>query len=234
MENISNLIGLNTGHLTYLDDQRFMINKASITDFKSLKNICNEAGFDLAINSSFRDYKTQLKIWNEKALGKRDLLDVNGEKLEYKDLSKEEVLFSIMRWSALPGMSRHHWGTDIDVYDLNTLPTPDYKVELTPQEVCPEGCFGRLHLFLDKLIDSNRSFNFFRPYSKDLGGVSPEKWHLSHLPESSKFLNSLSFTVFDDFLNSLKNDEIELLDLVKENRELIYERYITNISLPNW
>ena len=38
-----------------------------------------------------------------------------------------------MRWSAIPGSSRHHWGTDLDVYDAAAV-TPDYQVQLTPQE----------------------------------------------------------------------------------------------------
>ena len=234
MEDILQLTGRSLGHLARIQDTNFLINKGSLKSFISLRDTCKSNGFDLVIHSSFRDYKTQLNIWNEKALGNRDLLDIKGIKLDYDKLDRTEILFSIMRWSALPGMSRHHWGTEVDIYDLNTLPHDDYKVELTPQEVCPEGCFGKLHTFLDELIDTNKSFGFYRPYSFDLGGVSPEKWHLSHHQESSELFNFLSFELFNSFLDSLNKDEIQLLDLIKENKEIIYEKYIRNISPPSW
>ena len=33
---------------------------------------------------------------------------------------------AILLWSALPGASRHHWGTDFDVFDRAAVP-PDYR-----------------------------------------------------------------------------------------------------------
>lgn len=234
MEIFAQITGRTLDHLTYLKGHDFLINKNIQDDFLSLIELCKNNGFDLSIHSSFRNYNTQLKIWNEKAIGNRDLLDELGNKLDFNLLSKDEVLFSILRWSALPGMSRHHWGTDIDVYDKHCLPSKDYKVELTPQEVAPTGCFGELHLFLDEVISSNKSFNFFRPYSKDLGGVSPEKWHLSHIHESSKYFSEVTFEMFTEYLDSLNENDIQLLNLIKKNKEVIYERYITNISQPNW
>ncbi len=40
---------------------------------------------------------------------------------------------AILRWSALPGGSRHHWGCDFDVYARNLLP-PGTQLQLEPWE----------------------------------------------------------------------------------------------------
>ena len=50
---------------------------------------------------------------------------------------------------AIPGTSRHHWGTDLDVYDAAALPA-DYRLELSPAEVAPGGLFDSLHRWLDE------------------------------------------------------------------------------------
>ncbi|NIM47861.1 MAG: D-alanyl-D-alanine carboxypeptidase family protein, partial [Gemmatimonadales bacterium] len=86
-----------------------------------------------------------------------------------------------LRWSALPGASRHHWGTDLDVYDLAARPE-GYEVELIPEEVDAGGMFGPLHEWLDGRIAADAAFGFFRPYERDRQGVAPERWHLSYAP----------------------------------------------------
>lgn len=234
MDKLSELTGQARTHLLQLNERKHLLHADVIDDFISLEQVCYDAGFTVAIHSSFRDYDTQLSIWNQKALGNKALLDRDGLALDFSKLSEEEVLFSILRWSALPGMSRHHWGTDIDIYDRDSLPSADYKVELTPQEVCPTGIFGKFHLFLDGLINGQNSFNFFRPYKDDLGGVSPEKWHISHLSASNTFFETLSYENFELFLKSRNPEEFQLLDLVKKHRKLIFDKYITNISIPIW
>ena len=55
-------------------------------------------------------------------------------------------------FSALPGASRHHWGTDIDVYDANAV-SSDYVVQLSLKEVGSGGVFDSLHKWLDLLME---------------------------------------------------------------------------------
>ena len=75
----------------------------------------------------------------------------------------------------LPGGSRHHWGTDVDVIDAAALP-PDYRVQLVPEEYAPGGVFERLTPWLDANM---ARFGFYRPYATGHGGarrraVAPE------------------------------------------------------------
>ncbi len=232
MTDLKEVLGQTQTHLIPIETTTHLAHIEAAQDFMSLKGLCEKEGYNLTIHSSFRSYETQLSIWNAKAKGKRALLDQYGTPLTFSSLSEEEVLFAILRWSALPGMSRHHWGTEFDIYDSNSLPCSEYCVQLTPDEVAPQGIFGPLHCFLDQLIDHGRSFNFYRPYKDDLGGVSPEKWHLSHYPTANKFQQTLSYEVFENFLSTLNPSQFELLDLVRAHSKDIYERFVINIHHP--
>ncbi len=224
------ITGRTQSHLSPLEKNgAHLLHKDIISDYLKLKKLCELQGHGLEIVSSFRSFSRQLFIWNNKASGKRDILDDQGKILDPKELSPKEIILAIMRWSALPGMSRHHWGTDFDIIDKNKM-TDNYQVQLIPQETSEGGIFSEIHKFLDKKIVSNDSFNFYRPYEKDLGGVAPEKWHLSHGPVSQELLKELSFEFFANFLEEQNPNEFLLLNSIKDMKEEIYERFIINLS----
>ena len=114
-------------------NRTFMVHKGILESLSKLQQDAHQAGFDLAIASAHRDFSRQLTIWNNKASGKRDLLDSQGNVLPFNQLSETEKLYAILRWSAIPGASRHHWGTDIDIFDARQMSYED--VQLIPQEV---------------------------------------------------------------------------------------------------
>jgi len=182
-------------------------------------------GFDPEIFSGFRSFDRQLAIWNNKATGKRAVLDSNAATIDIERLSDKELTFAILRWSALPGASRHHWGTDLDVIDAAARPE-GYEVELIPEEVNSGGMFGPLHDWLDHNM---AKFGFFRPYERDLGGVATERWHLSHAPVSTAFKRHLSIDVLRD---TIAQSGIELKGAVLASLEEIYERFVININEP--
>lgn len=209
-------------------DQRIglPVHQEVVAPLLALKEKSLASGFDLQVVSGFRSFKGQLSIWNFKARGKRPLLDENGIPLNYEELSEEEIVQGILRWSALPGASRHHWGTDIDIINHRALPSKDYVVELTPQEVADDGIFGPFHLWLDDLIKDHNAFGFFRPYAEDLGGVFPERWHLSYRPLASEFLDDFTY---ERFLESINQSEMDLLPVVKDLAPKIYDQFVLNI-----
>ena len=133
-------------------------------------------GIELVAFSSFRDFDRQLGIWNGKFRGERPMQDRSGKPLDALALSPAERVEAILWWSALPGASRHHWGTDFDVLDARAMP-PGYKLRVVPEEYLAGGIFHRLTTWLDAHM---HAYGFFRPYTTDRGGVAPEPWHLSH------------------------------------------------------
>jgi LAS superfamily LD-carboxypeptidase LdcB len=184
------------------------------------------AGFTLAVTSAFRSYDQQLAIWNAKARGERTLLNDAGLPLLFDDLSDRDVLEAIMRWSAIPGASRHHWGTDLDIYDLKSLGA-DKKLELTPQEVAPSGIMGAFHLWLDGLMKQQNACGFYRPYNRDRGGVAPEKWHLSYRPLAQKFDQAYTLSVFHEVIS---RPGLLLAEYLHDEIEEIFFRYVKNTA----
>ena len=71
--------------------------------------------------SSFRDFERQQLIWNCKFNGERKVHDDEGNLLDLALLDDWQKAQAILRWSALPGGSRHHWGTEIDIFDPDLL-----------------------------------------------------------------------------------------------------------------
>lgn len=148
---------------------------------KRLRKRANKAGFDLRVASGYRSYERQLSIFNAKARGERPIVDDAGRRLLPAALSGEALLAAILRFSALPGVSRHHWGTDVDVWDSAAV-NADYQLKLTADEYASGGVFSALSQWLDERIAADDAEGFFRPYVRDLGGVAPEAWHLSYRP----------------------------------------------------
>ena len=188
MLNELELTGRARTHVVQRDDLGAALHPAVIEPFLALREAAAREGIDLAIYSGFRDFDTQCRIWNQKFRGERPLYDERGNVRSRADLSEAALIEAILAWSALPGASRHHWGTDIDVIDRAALP-PDYRVRLLPQEVEPGGVFERLHRWLSTNI---ARCGFFQPYREFRGGVFPEPWHLSYAPVAVPALQQFS------------------------------------------
>ncbi len=179
------------------------------------------AGFIFKVASSYRSFERQLLIWNNKARGLRPVLNDAGESIDINRLSEREKVFAILRWSALPGVSRHHWGTDIDVYGAAQL-SPDYQLQLTVAETQGAGPFAEFHIWLsDELAQGNS--DFFRPYTQDRGGIAPEPWHLSYAPLATNFSRHLTPEILRA---QLAQTELELKQTVLDNLDEIYQRFI--------
>jgi len=191
-----------------------------------LRDEAAKAGFDLRIFSGFRGFDHQASIWNRKATGELAVLDSDGAALDIERMSERDLIYAILRWSALPGASRHHWGTDIDVYDENARPS-EYEIELIPEEVEAGGMFAPLHGWIDERIAQEASHGFFRPYDEDRQGVAPERWHLSHWPVATRYEKALSV---DTLRAALSASDIALRGTVLAHLDDIYARFVINTN----
>src|SRR5690606_17494527 len=167
------LYGLDDSYLNSVPSLQCMVHAEVVEPLLAFVAQAQAAGFDMRVASSYRSFERQLTIWNAKASGQRLLLDSDGQPLDSKSLSERDLLFAILRWSALPGASRHHWGTDIDVYDAAAI-APDYELKLTVAETCGEGPFAPFHRWLTDKLANDGNVHFYRPYARDTGGVAPE------------------------------------------------------------
>ena len=192
--------------------------------FAQLQRDARQAGFDLSIVSAFRSFERQLAIWNGKASGQRLIHDDAGKLINISKLSVDELVHAIMRFSALPGTSRHHWGTDVDVYDRAAV-SEDYVVQLVPAEVAAGGVFDAMHCWLDERIAVDESHGFFRPYAIDAGGVAVERWHLSYAPLSLGCAQQLTAALVRECWNSC-DGTILLREELDTQLPTMIERYL--------
>jgi LAS superfamily LD-carboxypeptidase LdcB len=198
-----------------------MIHAQVVEPFVALQTQAAKQGFDLQICSGFRSFERQLHIWNGKLSGLRPVVDKAGNPIVLEALSPWDQIQAVLRWSALPGASRHHWGTDFDVYDAAAMPE-GYQIQLTPEEVEGAGIFAPMHDWLDSSFEGD-SLGFYRPYGTDKGGVAPERWHLSYAPIADIYAREHSADVIAE---RLAGSELLLLDMVLENLDEIVRRFV--------
>ncbi len=232
MLTIEQITGVQQQHLVTLVENGIThkLEKNTLQAYQSLKQHAREDGIVIAIASSYRDFDRQKSIWDNKASGRSVLLDSDTRVLDYAALSTQQLVESIMRWSALPGASRHHWGTDFDIYDSSALPE-GYRLQLIPQEYASDGIFANLTQWLEKQWQAGNHRDFFRPYHHDLGGVAPEPWHLSYAPVSVLCETTLSINALGELL---RQRPIVHGDYCLQHLTALFERFIINTDRASY
>ena len=223
------LLGLDASGLEPLGDHRLLPEARDA--FLALARDARSAGFDLRIASAYRDFARQRLIWNGKLAGERPVVDDRDAPVDILGLAPRERIDCVLRFSALPGASRHHWGSDLDVFDAAAVPA-DYRLRLDAAEVADDGVFGPLHCWLDERIASGTSHGFFRPYDLDRGGTAPERWHLSYAPAARTFLGRLSCDLLRRAWDEAGIGELALRDCVEDCLEELFERFVSRVAEP--
>jgi LAS superfamily LD-carboxypeptidase LdcB len=225
MFNRLELTGRSSTHVREVPELGCILHAEAASQALAMRAAARAVGIELAVVSSFRDFDRQVAIWNAKYLGERELLDRDGRALTHAHLNETALIDAILIWSALPGASRHHWGTDLDVVDRAAV-APDYRPRLVPAEFASDGPFARLDAWLAANMGT---FGFFRPYSTDQGGVQPEPWHLSFAPVAQPALAALTPQVL---AAALAASTMHGRDAVIARLPEIYARYVTAIDPP--
>ena len=194
-----------------------------VKPLSAMLNAAQSHGFDLVFASAHRSFESQVKIWNDKVLGIRPIRNSQGQIVDVQQLNETEIVFMILRWSALPGTSRHQWGTDLDFFDRANLPN-DYRLQLVPQEYERGGPFYKAKCWLN---ENAESFGFYFPYQKDRGGVMPEPWHISYRPLANEILNNFNF---EFFRAQLERSDFLLSKIALDHAQEIYDRFVMNVD----
>lgn len=225
MFNSLELTGRTSTHVREAPELGCILHGDAIPQALAMRSAARAAGIEIAIVSSFRNFDRQVAIWNAKFAGERTLLDRDGRALMHAQLSERALIDAILVWSALPGASRHHWGTDMDVVDRAAV-APDYRPQLVQAEFGTNGPFARLDAWLAAHM---ATFGFFRPYATDRGGVQPEPWHLSFAPVAQPALAALTPQLLSTALaaSAMHGREAVLARLPE-----IYARYVAAIDPP--
>mgnify|MGYP000332850441 CR=1 FL=1 len=216
------LTGKSERHIDWLGEN-LGLHQSVVEHWQAMCLAAKADGIDIAIVSGFRSFDRQLAIWNAKYQGLRPVKDISNNSVDISKISTFDRIKAIMLYSALPGTSRHHWGTDIDVYSPSML-GKDQSLQLEPWEYGADGPFNRLTIWLKKHAGK---FGFYLPYQEYLGGVAPEPWHLSYYPLANEFMSLLTEEVIRQ---AIAESEILGKEEILSVLPSLYNQYITNIS----
>jgi len=225
--------------LTGLDDRHIIeangvrMHRELAAPLARLRAAALETGIELAVASGFRSFERQLHIWNAKVAGERPVLDDLGRPIDLARLTAVERMYAILRWSALPGASRHHWGTDIDIWDSAAV-SPGYRLELVSREYSASGPFARLGGWLEREL-AEVDTGFYRPFARDAGGVAPEPWHLSYRPLADYYAVQLTPGLLAPVLErsiELCGEPVALCDTVLRHLDDIFDRFVAPPTRP--
>lgn len=202
----------------------FLLEPQTAIAFEAMAQKAAEDGIQLAICSAYRPFERQLAIWNAKASGKRAVLNTNEQAVDIEGLTDDEIVDLILLWSALPGASRHHWGTDIDVFDAKQIDVS--ALRLVEAEYSQNGPCAKLHHWL---ISHAEDFGFYFPFQRGKSAVSPEPWHISYFPVSQTLLPQ-----FDPLAlaNLIENSDMLLKEAVLARVEALVTKYVLHIATP--
>jgi LAS superfamily LD-carboxypeptidase LdcB len=212
-------------HIVDLDAPAAALHCHAADSFRGLRRAAAADGLDVEPVSAFRDFDRQLSIWNRKWNGQTPLNGADGTPLDSASLSESGRIDAILRWSALPGASRHHWGTDLDLIDRRSLP-PGYQVQLIPAEYAAPGPFAALARWLEA---NAQRFGFFRPFRGTLSGVHPEPWHFSFAPIAEPARRRLTPAVLREALQAA---DLAGKQPVLARLEELHARYVASIDWP--
>jgi LAS superfamily LD-carboxypeptidase LdcB len=151
--------------------------------------------------------------------------DADGVPVTAASLTPDERVDAILLWSALPGASRHHWGTDVDLIDRNAV-SNGYQAQLVAAEFAGGGPFAALAEWLEAHA---AHFGFFRPFKGRRSGVQPEPWHYSFAPIAEPARKRLSIDVLR---TALAAAPLAGKDRVLARIEELHHRYVARIDWP--
>ena len=129
----------------------------------------------IEVVSAYRSFQRQKEIFEGKYV-----------RFTNEGLTPVQAIDKIIAYSTIPGTSRHHWGTDIDIIDGNA---PRPKRVLQPKNFHGKGPFCKLKEWLNVHAES---FGFYEVYTDNphRKGFEYEPWHFSYAAVSIPMLEA--------------------------------------------
>ncbi len=151
----------------------YLLRKEANEAFLDMRYEAEKSDILIEVVSSYRNYEHQRRIWERKF----SQYISNG-------LSPLKSINKIIEYSTIPGTSRHHWGTEIDIVDGNFMNTPNLLSVFNFNNGQP---FYNLKIWLE---EHAKTFDYYIVYTdeKDRKGFKYEPWHYSFRPLSCDYL----------------------------------------------
>ncbi|MEX2028901.1 MAG: M15 family metallopeptidase [Candidatus Paceibacterota bacterium] len=159
-----------------LGPQKMYLRREAFDAYLHMQSVASAEAVELKIVSATRNFDYQKEIWEKKWSN-------------FPIADEIERLEKILEYSAAPGTSRHHWGTEIDI---NTATSSYFDTEKGKKEY-------------EWMTKNAPLFGFCQTYNlkgtSRITGYSEEKWHWSYLPLARNFT--------EQYKNLIKDEDIQ-------------------------
>jgi LAS superfamily LD-carboxypeptidase LdcB len=194
----------------YADRDGMYLHKQTYAAFEKMYQDALKNGVKLVIRSATRNFEAQKKIWENKWDGKTKV--ESNENLAETTPDPMTRALKILLYSSMPGTSRHHWGTDIDLNSFNN-------------KYFDEGEGKKIY---DWLTANAAKYGFCQPYTPKGDarpyGYEEERWHWSYLPIAQPLTKLAANSLTDNMIQGFKGAEMAMkIGVVK--------KYILGINL---
>ena len=177
----------------FSDEKRY-VRKDVLAAFVKMYDAAKADGINLKVESATRNFANQKRIWEAKWTGKR-LIEGGKDATKAWPNPKDRAL-TILKWSSMPGTSRHHWGTDIDINQFEN----EYFES------------GKGLKEYEWLLANGAKFGFCQVYTpKDAArptGYNEEKWHWTYMPVSQKITQLAKQNLRDEMISGFAGSEV--------------------------
>ena len=187
---------------------KMYLRKETYDAYLQMQNAADQDEINIQIASATRNFDSQKDLWNGEWNG---LTLVDGKNLLKSIPDEQERFKKVLEYIAVPGTSRHHWGTDIDINGANLK---YFETDAGKKE----------YNWLQK---NASAFGFCQTYnlrgSVRPNGYNQEKWHWSYMP--------LAKTFMEEYKNLIKDEDISGFDGdVYVAGENLIDNYVLSIN----
>ena len=192
----------------YSNKANMYMNTQAYNAYKKMYADAAKEGLDLKIVSAFRSFYHQKAIWEAKWTGRTKVL---GQDLSKKYPNAEARAKVILMFSSMPGTSRHHWGTDMDIYSVED---EDFQA-------------GKGKKIYEWLLKNAANYGYCQVYTPKpetrTYGYEEEKWHWSYRPIAEKYLEAYKQQISYKDIGGFKGDHVA-------KKIKVIERYVLGIN----
>jgi len=136
--------------LSNLYGKDYKLQKEAYFALEKLKKEANRQGVNIRVISAYRNFSHQNRLWSRKY-----------DQFINKGLSPKDAINKVKEYTSIPGTSRHHLGTDVDLSNQGSTKKSDY---------------------LNWMDNNAHKYGFYRVYTKNKlrNGYNYESWHYSY------------------------------------------------------
>lgn len=172
-EQISSAELIGKGNPEFVEKYGYRLRPEAAEAFDNMRAAAAKDGINFQVVSSYRSYAHQNRIWERKYKA----FTAEGD-------TPQQVIDRIIEYSTIPGTSRHHWGTDVDIVDANGKNSGDL---LVPSKFHGTGPYCKFKAWMEA---HSEEYDFYLVYTDNYHrkGFKYEPWHYSYAPLSRKYL----------------------------------------------